>query len=125
MITEDHTSLEIAKLLKEKGFDERTDYIYYYYEEDGDYCFEQLWRDEKFNPEKMISCPTHQMAMKWLREEYRMFVTIVFFAEKQGCGFSVEEMAKERFLGTSRNHTYKTYEEAAEAAIKYILENLI
>ena len=52
MITEDYCSFEVAKLLKEKGFDYKGfDYI--------DFEGEVIRQDR----------PTHQMAMKWLREK--------------------------------------------------------
>ena len=37
MITEDFVSFEVAKLLKEKGFDYPT--LHYYYDKDGDLVF--------------------------------------------------------------------------------------
>ena len=52
MITENHVSLEIAKLLNQNGFNEDTDYIYYYYESDDDYCFEKLLPGDKFDEDK-------------------------------------------------------------------------
>ena len=48
-ITEDRCSLEICILLKERGFNEDTDYIFYYYEEDDDWCFKKLLPDDKFD----------------------------------------------------------------------------
>lgn len=55
MITEDYVSFNTAKLLKEKGFDEECQQYY------GDYKY---------------SCPTLQMAMKWLREVHNLFIFI-------------------------------------------------
>ena len=71
MITEDYVSYEIAKLLKEKGFDECTicsfdkdgnpkDILRPFIESDGD-----------------VRKPTLQMAMSWLRELKRCIIVII------------------------------------------------
>ena len=72
-IFEDHCSLEICKLLDKRGFNEDTDYIFHYYEEDSyGWCFERILPEDKFNEERMLHCPTHQMALKWLREKHKI-----------------------------------------------------
>ena len=121
MITEDYVSFETAKLLKEKGFDEYTAMVYN--------------QNRNFMPNGAIedtyqtfySAPTLQMAMKWLRERNQIFVNI------QRCKFkfffTIESMNEpsenEYSLGHFREFERKTYEEAADAAIKYCLKNLI
>ena len=57
MITEDYVSFETAKLLKERGFNERTNMPHV-----DDY--------------QRLVCyiPTLQMSMKWLRETYNIYV---------------------------------------------------
>ena len=62
MITEDYVSFEVAKLLKEKGFDGDTSC---YYTPDN----EKRWgyqHYQDFDKKDRIECPTLQMAMKWL-----------------------------------------------------------
>ena len=65
MINEDFCSYEVAKLLKEKGFDED---CYTFYECDD----KELYREERIpccnSRSDDYAAPTHQMAMKWLRE---------------------------------------------------------
>ena len=67
MITEDYVSFETAKLLKEKGFDER---CFSFYWSDG--SLDANSHDKKTNLRNSTSsnpvAPTLQMAMKWLRE---------------------------------------------------------
>lgn len=81
MITEDYCSFELAKLLKQKGFDEFT---LSYYEVDtqyGDqeccirYCQQVLWKNSQMS-ENEFSRPTIQMALKWLRMVKNIYISI-------------------------------------------------
>ena len=134
MITEDYVSFEVAKLLKEKGFnsDSKAYYIMY---ADGTHKFYisqayPLGFDYNNNEEFEVSAPTHQMAMKWLREAKGIYITI-------GHG-DYPSLKKHFFIPTIEDlesvygvddeevtQEFDTYEEACEAAIKYCLENLI
>ena len=125
MIKEAYCSFEVAKLLKEKEFDEE---CYTFYEYDS----KEFYREER------ISCcnsrsddyaaPTQQMAMRWLRELHGIFIAI----NNDDLDFNWQcydlinrgntldpKILSESYAG------YKTYEQAVEAAIKYCLENLI
>lgn len=153
MIKEDYVSFEIAKLLKEKGFDEGCfqyyviclkwdgvpyqDYVIEFrrlYPEDeplinskGLKCF-----SEERNKHSVFSAPTLQMVMKWLREVHNIHIEIL------ANGFQSETYTYKAVI-QNRNiwydyaeiyeykviNPYDTYEEACEAAIKYCLENLI
>ena len=70
MIKEAYVSFEVAKLLKENGFNEPT---WTRYEDDNEVIF-----GDKYNwnnsPMGHTSAPTHQMAMKWLREVHGLSV---------------------------------------------------
>ena len=74
-IEEDYVSFETAKLLKEKGFDA---YIHLQYDENGEmfhkfhYEIKTNWRIR--HGQEVYQCPTIQMAMKWLREVYKLSV---------------------------------------------------
>ena len=79
MITEDHVSYKVAKLLKEKGFDEGC--IMWYEDDDNliptndDYGLQSnSWHLSKYFE---CSAPTHQMAMKWLREIHKIDIDII------------------------------------------------
>ena len=131
MITEDYVSFETAKLLKEKGFDER---VKSYYTESGLEGYMLALKATK-NTElgnEFISRPTLQMTMKWLRENFNM--NPVPYALSIGWAFDVFDLSDRDITGCkklysmdfpTKNACYETYEEAAEAAIKYCLENLI
>ena len=123
-ITEDYVSYEVAKLLKEKGFDEKT--LSYY--EDNVLCHGD-WFEWNRSPLGHVATPTHQMAMKWLREVYDIFIDIGYddldwywLIESISNDVPYEDRPKLLKNGTA---CHKTYEEAVEAALKYSLENLI
>lgn len=121
---EAYVSYEIAKLLKEKGFDEPcksyfidyVDYVDYFYStEELTDLHMGVWETLR---------PTHQMAMAWLREMHNIFIEIIIFHEN---------MIHYRFKILNRNcekiyidsGSQFSYEEAVEAALKYVLENLL
>ena len=126
MITEDYVSFDIAKLLKEKGFDENCAELYHLrtgeiIQQGVGYVFHNSqW-------ENFVSAPTLQMAMKWLREVHSIDISIaVRFWNKdedalvKSWKYTVYCTDEIENFGQSN-----TYEEACEAAIKYCLENLI
>lgn len=139
MITEDFVSLEVAKLLKEKGFSEPVHYEYHY-----TISVPQFHKKaHNFNGEEYANCetewfsaPTIQMAMKWLREDKKILISIFCHIDK-GYWFCIQHFIdspykfatsesihrKEEILG--KIQYYDTYEQSCEAAIKYSLENLI
>lgn len=127
MVTENRVSLEIAKILKEKGFNEDTDFIYYYYEEDDGWCYERLLPDEMFDSEKMLHCPTHQMVMKWLRQTYEIQIDI------ESAFWSLLSSQKWRYAWKCQtvemirrsDFVFDIYERAVEAALEYCLDQLI
>jgi len=139
-ITEDYVSFEIAKLLKEKGFDEKCQCSYRKKLVNNKIVDEEelfisanlmLTNSELENkPYKHIvycSTPTLQMAMKWLRKVHRLEI-YPFHDMLQGSAWWYRI---ERNTGLSlivekeEDAIYETYEEACESAIKYCLENLI
>lgn len=128
MLTEDYCSYEVAKLLDKKGFREYCEAIYFILE-NGDYRWSKIdipIRDCSICKPAAISCPTHQMAMKWLREKQGIIIT-VDYNEDEDCennerfGFTIYQKDT-RNVGLT---TYPTYENAVEAALKYCLTNLI
>lgn len=131
MITEDYCSYEVAKLLKEKGFDESTSMVYMPY---GDLCkldrYDSI-RNSNYNDITKnyfeYTAPTHQMAMKWLREVHSLCICIYYLWP---CGYEIDlyRIGKDTPISefeTIREYGYDTYEGAVEAALKYCLENLV
>ena len=118
MITEDYCSFEVAKLLKEKGFDEEC-ISYYVDDEPNDIKYSFLAETNSTWEYRCCSAPTHQMAVKWLREKDIRICPD--YSDVDGKWFTM--------IGTKKKRTYSgyydTYEEAIEVALKYSLENLI
>ena len=129
MIKEAYCSYEVSKLLKEKGFDEYCRYFYDCDHPNTGYLSnkgygEYINNSKVYDGRNLAACPTHQMAMKWLRESHFLFIDIdpltgntwtwsIWFMNdpKQKVGESLQ--------------TISTYKEACEAAIKYCLKKII
>lgn len=129
MITEDYISFEVAKLLKEKGFDVETRGYYPIKGDATGRLFANSSSEYNHNHSQVqISAPTLQMAMKWLREARGIFILIeydppVFSADIYSMNDVDEHGGARRVSPTFANH--KSYEEACEAGVKYCLEKLI
>lgn len=132
MITEDYVSYEIAKLLKEKGFDD--EYTNAFYDKTGSLYFIDLLSDlsQHTDNDTDIAASTLYVAMKWLREEKKIGieVNINFYCDASKWyyeyGFCIFQLSGTfEKLAECDYDGYKTYEEACEAALKYSLENLI
>ena len=139
-LSEDYVSYEVAKLLKEKGFDVPCLAHWYIgseaHERFSDYPFN--WNEVKSDLD-WLSRPTHQMAMKWLREVHLLHIYAeykAFFQEKPKKLYYhwmpfIKPLPKCKYQ-TPQNKVYfeldeycNSYEEAVEAALKYCLEKLI
>ena len=140
MITEDYCSFEIAKLLKEKGFDLKDGEVALYYNLEGGMEPYSAWVSA--NPNDYYAMPTHQMAMKWLSivKGIHIVVKPEFSTEAEPridvfIGYSSEIYATEKAvlveeitLKIEKDYgyvAYESYEEAVEAACLYVLKNLI
>ena len=122
IITEDYVSFEIAKLLKEKGFDE---ICYLGYNRNGEYVpTNNRTNSQIIQPDFcFICCPTLQMAMKWLREVYGIYV-VFFHTDRSGWWFNISDI-KDSYVLYGSEKTKCSFEEICEAAIKYCLKELI
>lgn len=137
-ITEDYCSFEISKLLKEKGFDGR---MHTFYTDDGTEIESSYVVSGNFIT---IYRPTHQMALKWLREVHKIIVEINmedYITEVDGkltITYSYTIWHFNRHLNdigeTDIRYTdeaiwdkdsHNSYEEAVEASLLYVLKNLI
>lgn len=125
MITEDYCSYEVAKLLKEKGFDESS-YTCYVEKEISHYDYSSTNYELI---DGVISCPTLQMAMKWLIEEKNIFIVIephdYDYINEKSKSFSYSLWIGDNYYEYIESKDYPSYEEAIEAALKYCLQNLI
>ena len=131
MIKEQYVSFEVAKLLKEKGFDEGCSFVVNAISKG---VMPVSWpttnsdiEDEKAS---LIALPTLQMACKWLREVHNIHISITFGWVS---GYNAQvDWAEESEKGNDkpaccvwRTYLNTTYEAAVEAAIKYCLEEIV
>ena len=127
MITEDYVSFEIAKLLKDKGFDELCSKKYN--------CHKsivpagrniELWQNSEFDVDEECSAPTFQMAMKWIRDIHNLDIIVPpQFDNSKWTYSSIIFKLSIPCTEIRLNDNKDKKEEAYEAAIKYCLENLI
>lgn len=152
-MTNEFVTFELAKKLKEKGFDWPC--IYAYCEEggwnkyrqkhepithilrtDGNpfgsyYCGKNWNKDHKPNKNKIqCSAPTISQVLKWLREEKLILIGLSPMQEYDSDG-DIEWCAgiykgdKQGGLKWEEELYYQSYEAAAIAGIEYCLDNLI
>lgn len=139
MITEDYVSFEVAKLLRDKGFDAKCRYYYIQtkemFEIDTRYhtaltTQELLDLQNIGEKEDRYAAPTQAIAMRWLREVHNLSVEVYRTACGYiGCITAIPSGTDIKFLETDGDDlasgAYTKWEYACEAAIKYCLENLI
>ena len=119
-----YVSLEVAKLLKEVGFDWKCNGVFL--SEDGtQYAFIKADaacdnNNSKYNPYN-ISAPTLDVAQRWLREKWDLIITIEYNYHKNA--FICKVYSKVECL--SILFDFFTYEEAQEAGIKKALEIIL
>ena len=131
MMTEEYVSFETAKLLKEKGFDEYGMY-FYTLKDNGREGYKSNKTLGEFahnsNPnlkDRAVSCPTQQMAMRWLREECNIIINVWYSNPNWAAQYLEVRTQTGTPVFVLIGENYKTYEEACEDAIKYCLKNLI
>lgn len=118
MITEDYCSFELSKLLKEKGFDVELQCDSYY--EETQKQINIPWQTEI---DGLYPHCTHALAMKWLRCK-EIYIEIDILGKTNiKYGFTILKLNEGEIY--SDDKVYTTYEEAVEAALKYVLEKLI
>ena len=146
MIEESYVGFETAKLLKGRGFNEPTRFVWYERlpasigcdnSKIGKNCmelfywnsttqFEQPFINNREIPNyiqgEVYSAPTQQMAMRWLREEKEIDIKIrpVWIYDKKYYCWTISKGIEDKVMSWEN-----TYEEAVEAAIKYCLRELI
>ena len=135
MITEDYVSFQTAKLLKEKGFDEPCQFLYFSkYKQDGDFVGNFNAKKNSEINEASYSAPTLQVARKWIKEKYKRHI------EVRITNNSISDMVNviryywiifdaetARWMDEStiyKTDGFDTEEQAYESALRHILENI-
>lgn len=136
MIEEAYVSFETAKLLKEKGFDVKTEHkMWYVVKQFSTGCH---WNSctykvgditREYNDDCCISMPTQQIVMRWLREVHNIFIVIephmYDYINEKNSSYVASLWQGDNYYENITSKDYPTYEEAVEEAIKYSLKNLI
>lgn len=121
-MTEELVTLETAKLLKEKGFNEPC--MIAMNIEDGRQYGTNRTNSEL--PIKVCSHPTQSIAQKWLRETKNIHICVYNCA----CGYGYEiskadngtHMASSVYKGPNDGDKWDTYEETLEAGLQEALK---
>lgn len=120
-MTEELVTLETAKLLKEKGFNEYCKNVI-----DVDSILrETLYITNDNLPKQCFSLPTQSIAQKWLREIKKLHITIYNSASGYTYDISKADMGTVLYCfpeGPNDAGNWDTYEEALEAGIQKALK---
>ena len=125
MTHEEICTYEVAKLAKEKGFNEK---CYHYYQNgalESDECFNRYNR----GVDNVYSAPTQSLLQRWLREEKALHIQITLWDKgwySDIWAFEYYEEEKEYYAKRlHQSPDLTSYELALEDALKYALENLV
>ena len=136
MIKERYVSHEVAKLLKDKGFNEP---CVGYYSPEGKL---KLLTYAETNSEwfKNTSAPTQQMACDWIEEEYGIFIQInrdnQYYEGREVIAVTKEDIERghmtmyyarvfDKYSVSNTTEHYDSIESAYNEALKYVLTNLV
>lgn len=130
MNKEDYVSLEVAKLLKEKGYDEYCEAYYHLYWM-GEFTEEESF---EISPSKnfknsnnvyRVGAPTLYEAQKWLRNIHGIYIDILYYNGDYYM-YDILTIPKHDLIGLSDRPyiQYKSYEEALNAGILEALKIL-
>ncbi len=135
-ITEDYISFEVAKLLKEKGFDYKevetflyphkfvVGYIRRYKDSEPILCCNLNGIHKSEDDYECVWAITHQLACKWLRKKYNIVISVN--PQKDKYSFTPWQLRGSEWVYVKEMlPLYDKYEFACNAAIRYCLENLI
>lgn len=144
MVEEVYVSFEVAKFLKEKGFDADCRYVYDHEGQkiasevfmEGESLVRNADIEVKANYDGWLSfikgdyaylCPTLQMALDWFRTEKGIAITPIVrsILDDEKFLWEGEIVVAATHDVYHQSWTYETYEGFAEAGIKYCFENLI
>ena len=127
MIIEDYVSFEVAKLLKEKGFNKECLGTYSTDNKELNISSECPYSND-LNDDMFIAAPTLQMAMKWLRRLYwlNMYPKYSKWSNKWSIVIlSLDDREIIKGNTAIQIDGFVSYEEAVNEGIKYCLTNLI
>lgn len=109
-------NFDIAKKLKEKGFNEYSDMSY---TKIGLINNTEIYRESN---EFYCYAPTIDQVLNWLRKEKQIYVSVEVEHE-EWFEYKIVNLVKNTRMNSTR--VYETYEEAIIAGIEYVLDNLL
>lgn len=128
MVTEDYVTVEIARLLKDKGFDGKCRCIYH--PDDSFEMYDNFLSNRVSDVKSVesdeddsfvfVTAPTVQMAVKWLRENHGLHLEIHRF--NKSWFYMIIDMVDDKTLFSE---DCGTYDECIDNGLKYCLENLV
>ena len=128
-MNEDFVTYELAVKLKEKGFDAPC--YGYYHCNGGNDSFELCGNGDcdflNSKNKHRIAAPTIPQVLKWLREEQKLHVEVMFIRPLHNrAKYYITDVdgGKGDFMDVADEH-YETWEQATLAGIEYVLDNLI
>ena len=124
MVKERYVNIEVAKLLKDKGFDE--DCIgYYVNDEPDDVKYSFLCETNSTWEARCCSAPTQSMACDWLIENYKIYINMSFVSGKGYVGTICDISDFDNAFGIVETKYYSCIETVYNEALKYVLTDLI
>ena len=127
-----YVSLEVAKLLKDAGFDWECKEYYYNFATTGwSLSFDDNFVNWNSWSERYISTPTLDVAQRWLRENKDFDINVLTDFDSVKRLYYVRYVVKDGhyktyYISNNRSYAYfNTYEEAQEACIKKALEIIL
>lgn len=136
---EDFVTFDIAKKLKEKGFNQE---CLAYYHTDGELInntdqyrggdYKSLLRSYNSSPKNPIGCeqidaPTITQVLKWLRAEYSIHISTKPYSCEDGLMwmYEIRKFNKNIVFVMANKTGFVEEEQASIAGIEYVLDNLI
>ena len=127
-----YVSLEVAKLLKDAGFDWECKEYYYNFATTGwSLSFDDNFVNWNSWSERYISATTLDVAQKWLRENKDFDINVLTDFDSVKRLYYVRYVVKDGhyktyYISNNRSYVYfNTYEEAQETGIKKALEMIL
>lgn len=125
-ITEDYCSYEVAKLLKEKGFDIPCRQAYF----NGSLVDYTIYG---FCDGELLDCPSQSLALKWLREVHKIHIAVNVGCDVDNENYvfyspmivKLNNKSVEYIESFGEDDEFDSNEKAVEAALLYVLKNLI
>lgn len=122
MLQEELVTHEVAKLAKEKEFNEKC----YHYYQNGVLESDGYFTRYNKGVDSICSAPTQSLLQRWLREEKAIAIVLQPYSydiQRSTYTWIYEIWVDNNFEKTSKS--FKTYELALEDALKYTFKNLV